>query len=73
MTIFMLMQYNEMEQMNDDKDQNLTDFATKPYGITVDEFHYIESKVNNSTREILSVLKDTNGDIEKTIKILKNE
>jgi len=47
-----------------------SDFATKPYGITQEQFEYIENNSLSSTREILSALSETDGNVEKTIEIL---
>lgn len=47
-----------------------TGFATKTFGLEPGEFEYIEKNSRNSTRIILSVLIETGGDVEKTIKIL---
>lgn len=63
--------FGKCVNFEDHKNNNIKQYVTEPYGLTLEEFSYIESKVNvTDYRDIFPILNSTNGDIEKTIKIL---
>jgi len=63
--------FGKCVNFEDHKNNLIKEHVTKPYGITQEEFNYLESKVNvTDYRNIFPTLNHTNGDIEKTIAIL---
>ncbi|MCE2507242.1 MAG: hypothetical protein J4F36_12410 [Nitrosopumilaceae archaeon] len=63
--------FGECVNLEEKRERAIQNSITEPFGITLEEFNDLESKVIDSNhKKIIPVLVHNNGDIEKTISML---
>jgi hypothetical protein len=63
--------FGKCVNFEDHKNNIINNQLTVPFGITIEEFNDLESKVNvTNYKKIIPILKHNNGDIEKTLEML---
>jgi len=63
--------FGKCVNFEDHKNNIINRQLTIPFGITIEEFNDLESKVNvTNYKKIIPILIHNNGDIEKTIEML---